>query len=107
MKQLWHLLMPLTRVLLVSCNVTVYVATRKPKHFLKLAVSSIVVVQKYHSDLAEDEELNRRASEESNLPEGETFTMANFTYANSAVVKTMFEHLQNTTFHGIGVSICA
>ena len=30
--------------------------------------------------------------------------MANFTYANSAVVSRMFEHLQNTSFQGITVS---
>jgi gamma-aminobutyric acid type B receptor len=45
------------------------------------------------ADLAENETLNREAAEESGLPEGETFTMANFTYANSAVVSRMFEHL--------------
>jgi gamma-aminobutyric acid type B receptor len=52
------------------------------------------------TDLA-DNFLNREAAEESGLPEGETFTMANFTYANSAVVSRMFEHLQSTMFHGI------
>jgi gamma-aminobutyric acid type B receptor len=52
------------------------------------------------TDLA-DNFLNREAAEESGLPEGETFTMANFTYANSAVVSRMFEHLQSTIFHGI------
>ena len=56
------------------------------------------------SDLAENETLNREAAEESHLPRGETFTMANFTYANSAVVSRMFEHLQNTMFPGITVS---
>ncbi|CAI7989811.1 Gamma-aminobutyric acid type B receptor subunit 1, partial [Geodia barretti] len=53
------------------------------------------------ADLAENETLNREAAEESGLPEGETFTMANFTYANSAVVSRMSEHLQNTMFPGI------
>ena len=48
--------------------------------------------------------LNREAAELSGLPEGETFTMANFTYANSAVVSRMFTHLQNTSFPGISVS---
>ena len=56
------------------------------------------------SDLAENETLNREAAEESGLPEGETFTMANFTYANSGIVTRMFEHLQNTSFQGITVS---
>ncbi|CAI8049960.1 Gamma-aminobutyric acid type B receptor subunit 2, partial [Geodia barretti] len=53
------------------------------------------------ADLAENETLNREAAEESGLPEGETFTMANFTYANSGIVTRMFEHLQNTSFQGI------
>ena len=48
--------------------------------------------------------LNREAAKLSGLPEGETFTMANFTYANSAVVSRMFTHLQNTAFPGISVS---
>ena len=56
------------------------------------------------SDLAEDEELNREAADQSDLPEGETFTMANFTYANSAVVTRMFEHINNTPFQGLSVS---
>ena len=30
--------------------------------------------------------------------------MANFTYANSAVVSRMYAHLQNTSFPGISVS---
>ena len=41
----------------------------------------------------------------SDLPEGQNFTMANFTYANSAVVSRMFTHLQNTSFPGFSVSI--
>ena len=59
------------------------------------------------SELAENETLNREAAEESHLPDGETFTMANFTYANSAVVSRIFEHLQNTMFPGISVSCLA
>ena len=44
------------------------------------------------------------AAKQSGLSEGEDFTMANFTYANSAVVSRMFEHLKNTMFLGITVS---
>ena len=40
----------------------------------------------------------------SGLPEGESFTIANFTYANSAVLSQVFRHLQNTSFAGISVS---
>ena len=57
-----------------------------------------------HSDLSENETLNRVAAELSGLPERENFTMANFTYANSAVLSLMFQHLHNTMFHGIAVS---
>lgn len=59
-----------------------------------------------HADLMDNSTLNREAAELSGLPDGETFTMANFTYANSAVVSRMFEHLQNTSFPGISVSNC-
>ena len=58
----------------------------------------------YYTDLRENSTLNREAAELSDLPEGETFTMAKFTYANSAVVSRMFEHLQSTSFPGISVS---
>jgi hypothetical protein len=57
------------------------------------------------TDLIENSTLNREAAELSDLPEGENFTMANFTYANSAVVSRMFTHLQGTSFLGISVSI--
>ena len=60
----------------------------------------------HFTDLADDF-LNSEAAEESGLPEGETFTMDNFTYANSGIVTRMFEHLKNTTFRGIGVSLCS
>ena len=53
------------------------------------------------TDLIEDSKLNSEAAKLSNLPEGEEFTMANFTYANSAVVSRMLEHLKNTDFLGI------
>ena len=33
--------------------------------------------------------------------------MANFTYANAAVVSRMYEHLQNTMFPGVAVSLFA
>ena len=48
--------------------------------------------------------LNREAAELSHLPEEEIFTMADFTYANSAVVSRMFTHLRETSFLGISVS---
>ena len=68
-------------------------------------VKLVVLSKSYHTDLAENETLNREAADQSNLPEGETFTMANFTYANAAVVLRMFEHLQNIVFPGISVSL--
>ena len=45
------------------------------------------------------------AAKLSDLPDGENFTMADFTYANSAVVSRMFAHLVNTSFPGISVSV--
>ena len=59
----------------------------------------------YYADLIENDMLNREAAKQSGLPEGETFTMAKFTYNNSAVVSRMFTHLQNTSFLGISVSM--
>ena len=58
------------------------------------------------SELAENETLNREAARLSGLSDGETFTMANFTYANSAVVPRIYEHMENTMFQGIAVSEC-
>ena len=60
----------------------------------------------HHTDLIENGTFNREAAELSDLTEGENFTMANFTYNNSAVVSQMFTHLQNTSFPGITVSNC-
>ena len=57
------------------------------------------------SELAENETLNREAARLSGLSDGETFTMANFTYANSAVVSRMFEHMESTMFPGLSVSV--
>ena len=56
-------------------------------------------------DFAENETLNRVATEQSGLSEGDNFTMANFTYATSVVVSQMVEILHNTRFPGISVSI--
>lgn len=61
-------------------------------------------MSKFSIDLNDDQMLNREAAEQSKLPDGESFTIENFTYANSAVVSRMFVHLSNTTFLGIGVS---
>ena len=56
------------------------------------------------SELAKNETLNREAARQSGLSDGETFTMANFTYNNSVVVSRMFKHIENTTFAGLSVS---
>ena len=57
----------------------------------------------YTTDLIKNSTFNREAAELSNLAEGENFTMANFTYDNSAIVSRMFTHLQSTSFPGITV----
>ena len=54
-------------------------------------------------DLAENSTLNSEAADLSDLPDGDIFTIDNFTYANSAVVSRMFKHLQETDFLGITV----
>ena len=56
-----------------------------------------------HADLIKNDTVNSKAAKESDLPEGANFTMADFTYANSAVVSRMFTHLQTTSFPGISV----
>lgn len=58
----------------------------------------------FNTDLSENDTLNRRAAEESYIPENDTFTMANFNYNNSVVGLKMFEHMSNTMFPGITVS---
>ena len=58
----------------------------------------------HHADLRDNSTLNMEAARLSDLPEGQNFTMADFTYANSAVVSRMFTHLQNTSFPGFSVS---
>ena len=60
--------------------------------------------ESFVSDLAGNETLNREAAELSGLPEGDNFTMANFSYANSVVLSQMLHHLENTMFLGISVS---
>ena len=57
----------------------------------------------YNTDLIKNSTFNREAAELSDLSEGENFTMAKFTYANSAIVSRMFTHLQSTSFPGITV----
>lgn len=56
------------------------------------------------SDLRNNQTLNKEAAQEAGLPDGEIFSLANFTYSNSAIVKNMFYHLNNTEFQGITVS---
>ncbi|CAI8057390.1 hypothetical protein GBAR_LOCUS31275, partial [Geodia barretti] len=66
-------------------------------HCHEATLTFAYALNKTVTDLADDF-LNGEAAEESGLPEGENFTMDNFTYANSGIVTRMFEHLQNTSF---------
>ena len=54
-------------------------------------------------DLIRNQTLNREAGREAGLSEGETFTLANFTYSNFAILQRMFHHISSTDFHGINV----
>ena len=57
------------------------------------------------SDLNDvNETLNMEAGREARLSEGDTFTLANFSYSNSVIVQRMFHHLSSTDFIGITVS---
>ena len=54
-------------------------------------------------DLRDDYVLNMEAAKQAGLSDGETFTLANFSYSNSIIVERMFHHLNNTDFLGITV----
>ena len=67
---------------------------------------SLYTVYTWNStDLIENSTFNEEAAKLSDLPEGENFTMADFTYANSAIVSRMFTYLQSTSFPGLSVCI--
>lgn len=57
------------------------------------------------SDISSDRRLSQKAAKEAGMSEGEVFTLAKFSYANSAIVKRMFKHLNNTDFLGVTVSL--
>lgn len=57
-----------------------------------------------YTDLKVNQTLNREAGEQSGLLEGEEFSLANFTYSNSAVLRRMVHNLNKTNFLGITVS---
>ena len=56
------------------------------------------------AELRNDSKLNMEAAREAGLPEGEEFTLANFSYSNSVIVQRVFHYLNNTNFKGITVS---
>ena len=56
------------------------------------------------AELRNDSKLNMEAAREAGLPEGEEFTLANFSYSNSVIVQRVFHYLNNTNFQGITVS---
>ena len=62
------------------------------------------VIHFYNADLVNNQTLNEEAARQASLPDGETFTLANFSYTNSAIVGRMLYHLINTDFLGITVS---
>lgn len=57
-----------------------------------------------HLDLETDPIFNEEAAQESGLSDEEVFTLANFTYSNTAILKRMYYHINNTDFLGITVS---
>ena len=44
------------------------------------------------------------AAQKAGLSDGETFTLADFSYANSVVAERMFHYLDNTDF--LGITVC-
>ena len=58
-----------------------------------------------HIDLNDSNQtLNREAGKQAGLEEGENFTLANFSYSNSAILQRMFHHISSTDFLGITVN---
>ena len=55
-------------------------------------------------DLRNNDALRMQAASEAGL-EGDDFGMENFTYANRAIVNTIFGHLEATDFNGLVVSV--
>ena len=57
------------------------------------------------TDLKTDSALNREAGKQAGLEEEDRFTLANFSYSNTAILQRMAYHLNQTDFLGITVSI--
>ena len=55
-------------------------------------------------DLQDNATLRMQAASEAGL-ESDDFGMENFTYANRAIVNTVFGHLEDTDFNGLVVSV--
>lgn len=65
------------------------------------------IIQGYiltYVELETDPLFNKEAAQLSGLSDGEVFTLDNFTYSNSAILKRMYYHINNTDFLGITVS---
>ena len=60
-------------------------------------------VTRYSTDIETNETLNMEAGREAGLSEGETFTLANFSYSNSVIVQRMFHYLSTNDFIRITV----
>ena len=60
-------------------------------------------VTRYSTDIETNQTLNMEAGREAGLSEGETFTLANFSYSNSVIVQRMFHYLSTNDFIGITV----
>ena len=55
-------------------------------------------------DLQDNATLRMQAANEAGL-ENDDFGIENFTYANHAIVNTVFGHLEDTDFNGLVVSV--
>lgn len=64
----------------------------------------VTLCEQYPLDLQNNETLNKEAAQEAGLSDEEIFSLANFTYSNSPIVRRMYYHLNNTDFLGITVS---
>ena len=85
---------------------SVLIAVVVPQQNLSFIRSLNIIIPFNLTDLRTNRELNQEAAQlNEDIADGENFTMANFTYSNSVVVSQMFQHLQNTSFPGLSVSI--
>ena len=92
---------------LLLCVSTAYIIITHVLHKVIRCYHSFIYLYNNIISLAElhdDQLLNMEAAHVAGLPDGEPFTLGNFSYSNSVVVQRMFQHLNSSDFLGISVS---